>query len=82
MSVFLLIPLFLFACRVSLRAVHVYIMAPPQLFIVSSDPAPRRCSTPIVPAMDEVRRHADLLERLVDDSTWPLPKYREMLFLH
>jgi glutamine synthetase len=31
--------------------------------------------------MDEVRAAADKLETLVDDSLWPLPKYREMLFI-
>jgi glutamine synthetase len=36
----------------------------------------------VVPAMERVRDSADLLERLVDDDLWPLPKYREMLFLH
>ena len=36
----------------------------------------------ILPAMDAVRERADLLERLVDDDLWPLPKYREMLFIH
>ena len=36
----------------------------------------------IRPAMDAVRAEADLLERLVDDQLWPLPKYREMLFIH
>jgi glutamine synthetase len=29
-----------------------------------------------------VREHCDLLERLVSDNLWPLPKYREMLFIH
>ena len=33
------------------------------------------------PLMDEMREAADRLERLVDDSFWPLPKYREMLFV-
>ncbi len=33
------------------------------------------------PLMQEVREAADLLERLVDDDLWPLPKYREMLFV-
>ncbi|MEQ8839442.1 MAG: glutamine synthetase III [Acidimicrobiales bacterium] len=33
------------------------------------------------PLMDEVRRHADTLETLVADQYWPLPKYREMLFI-
>ena len=36
----------------------------------------------IIPAMDTVREHCDLLERLVSDNLWPLPKYREMLFIH
>ena len=36
----------------------------------------------VVPAMQAVRERADLLERLVDDVLWPLPKYREMLFIH
>lgn len=31
--------------------------------------------------MDEVRVHADMLETEVDDALWPLPKYREMLFI-
>jgi glutamine synthetase len=31
--------------------------------------------------MKEVRSHADKLENLVADSYWPLPKYREMLFV-
>jgi glutamine synthetase len=32
--------------------------------------------------MVKVRTEADLLETLVDDDLWPLPKYREILFLH
>jgi glutamine synthetase len=31
--------------------------------------------------MDQVRASADKLETLVDDRLWPLPKYREMLFI-
>jgi len=30
---------------------------------------------------DEIRYHVDKLERLVDNDTWTLPKYREMLLL-
>jgi glutamine synthetase len=30
---------------------------------------------------DVIREHADKLEELVDDAIWPLPKYREMLFI-
>jgi glutamine synthetase len=35
----------------------------------------------IIPAMSEVRRVADQLERVVPDDLWPLPRYREMLFV-
>ena len=30
---------------------------------------------------DTIRYHADKLELIIDDSLWPLPKYRELLFL-
>ncbi len=30
---------------------------------------------------DEIRDHVDKLEMLVDDEMWPLPKYRELLFM-
>jgi glutamine synthetase len=36
----------------------------------------------VIPAMNAVREQADLLETLVADELWPLPKYREILFLH
>jgi glutamine synthetase len=35
----------------------------------------------VMPAMAELRVHADLLESMLEDELWPLPKYREMLFL-
>jgi len=35
-----------------------------------------------ITAMDDLRRTVDRLESLVDDSRWPLPKYREILFVH
>jgi glutamine synthetase len=35
----------------------------------------------VVPAMNRLRTHADQLETMVDDAEWPLPKYREILFL-
>ncbi|MGV8058262.1 MAG: glutamine synthetase III [Smithellaceae bacterium] len=31
--------------------------------------------------MDELREYVDTLEGLVDDETWPLPKFWEMLFI-
>ena len=36
----------------------------------------------ILAAMDDLRRTVDRLELLVDDRKWPLPKYREMLFIY
>jgi len=35
----------------------------------------------IVPAMSRVRNTCDSLERIVADDLWPLPTYREMLFI-
>ena len=35
-----------------------------------------------IAAMNDLRRTVDRLECLVDDSRWPLPKYREILFVH
>lgn len=35
----------------------------------------------VLPFFDIIRRHADKLELKVDDGLWPLPKYRELLFL-
>ncbi len=36
----------------------------------------------VKPAMNDVRAAADALELVVDDHYWPLPKYREMLFMY
>lgn len=41
----------------------------------------RYCAGPVRAAMDAVRLHADVLEAEVADEFWPLPKYREMLFI-
>jgi glutamine synthetase len=35
----------------------------------------------VFPHMDEIRYHIDKLELMVDDEMWPLPKYRELLFI-
>ncbi|GIW30110.1 MAG: hypothetical protein KatS3mg071_0284 [Meiothermus sp.] len=35
----------------------------------------------VLPAMAEVRKAADALERILADKYWPLPSYREMLFV-
>lgn len=36
----------------------------------------------VVPLMENVRTHVDDLEMVIDDQLWPLPKYRELLFIH
>lgn len=38
-------------------------------------------STRVFPYFADIRYHVDKLEMLVDDELWPLPKYRELLFL-
>ena len=35
----------------------------------------------VIPAMETIRYHIDKLELLVDNEMWPLPKYRELLFI-
>ncbi len=35
----------------------------------------------IAPMFDIIRRQIDKLELVVDDALWPLPKYRELLFI-
>ena len=35
----------------------------------------------IAPKLEELRSYIDDLEEVVDDSLWPLPKYRELLFI-
>ena len=35
----------------------------------------------VEPMLDEIRYQIDKLELIVDDSLWPLPKYRELLFI-
>ena len=35
----------------------------------------------VAPLIEDIRYHADKLELIVDDEIWPLPKYREMLFI-
>jgi len=35
----------------------------------------------VKPYFDIIRYHADKLETLIDDELWPLPKYRELLFI-
>jgi glutamine synthetase len=35
----------------------------------------------VLPYFDEIRYNVDKLELIIDDELWPLPKYRELLFL-
>ena len=35
----------------------------------------------VAPLIESIRYHIDELELIVDDELWPLPKYREMLFI-
>jgi glutamine synthetase len=35
----------------------------------------------VMPYFETIRSHVDKLELLVDDELWPLPKYRELLFI-
>ncbi|MCV5263617.1 hypothetical protein OFC55_38755, partial [Escherichia coli] len=35
----------------------------------------------VLPAMAEVRKAADTLEKIVAADHWPLPSYRDMLFI-
>ena len=36
----------------------------------------------VAPMLEKIRKHVDSLEMMVDDQMWPLPKYRELLFIH
>ena len=35
----------------------------------------------VAPLLETIRYHIDKLELLVDNEMWPLPKYRELLFI-
>ena len=35
----------------------------------------------VKPYFDQIRYHSDKLELMIEDKMWPLPKYRELLFL-
>jgi glutamine synthetase len=38
-------------------------------------------SEKIKPYFEKLRHNADQIEKVVDDSVWKLPKYRELLFV-
>ena len=35
----------------------------------------------VIPRMETIRYHIDKLELMIDNEMWPLPKYRELLFI-
>lgn len=41
----------------------------------------RAYDTSVKPFLDKIRYHIDKLELIVDNEKWPLPKYRELLFV-
>jgi glutamine synthetase len=51
------------------------------LGITSTEAHMQFCAGELRGLMDEVRTHVDALELEVADEQWPLPKYREMLFI-
>jgi glutamine synthetase len=38
-------------------------------------------SAKVTPFLEDIRYHIDKLELIIDNEKWPLPKYREMLFI-
>jgi glutamine synthetase len=45
------------------------------------DKKAKEYSLKVKPYLDEIRYQIDHLEMIVDDEMWPLPKYRELLFI-
>ncbi len=45
------------------------------------DKKAREYSKKVKPYLEEIRYQIDHLEMIVDDEIWPLPKYRELLFI-
>ncbi len=39
------------------------------------------CRDSLLPLTQQIRSHCDALEAIVEDSVWPLAKYRELLFI-
>ena len=47
----------------------------------STEAAAKAYNDAVKPLLEEVRSYADALEKVVDDNVWPMPKYRELLFI-
>jgi glutamine synthetase len=39
------------------------------------------CAKALLPLSQQIRQYCEVLEGVVDDSLWPLVKYRELLFI-
>lgn len=50
--------------------------------IKTADAKAQSYSKNVFPFLEKIRTHIDQLELIVDDEMWPLPKYRELLFLN
>ena len=46
----------------------------------NSSAAARYCRDSVIPAMNELRITADMLEQIVGEKYWPLPTYCDLLF--
>ena len=46
------------------------------------EPSSVAANSAVLAAMQSLRTTVDSLEKRVSDSRWPLPKYRDMLFLY
>jgi glutamine synthetase len=49
--------------------------------ITSSDKMAKAYNDDVKNRFEDIRKHADKLERMVSNEYWPLPKYTEMLFI-
>ncbi len=49
--------------------------------IQEADKKAKAYSFSVKPYLEEIRYHIDKLELIVDNQMWPLPKYRELLFI-
>ncbi len=60
------------------KTLEALVMAMPE---ASAHESSSYCCEKVFPAMESLRALGDTLETMVDDAVWPLPVYREMLFI-